>query len=254
MKKITLLGFLLPIFFSTNLFGQISAPELSFGILYSRTKTIFPADQESRWRRGQWLSISNTYKIRKWFHIETGLTYQERIPLEVLEFRSGTPYQNGGTSGVSLIWPSNKQSPNFNQEYFTAFPNFKYLGLELIPSITMGQKLSITIGAGLFGAILLNRDETTVTKEKLGSQAVPLANRLDALDPISYHKTDFGWIPRIKIQYQLWERAKIGIQVKSYQSLVRLNDTYVYRDLAQNIRWIAFAGGLSLQYELGKIE
>jgi len=186
--------------------------------------------------------------------VDLGLTYQERIPLEVLPFPlGGVP---AGVTGQFVLrkYPTNPQNELFTTGNYLRIPNFKYLTLETIPSITFGKKLSFSLGVGLFGSVLLNRTQMTITREDLPAAAPlfgPPRNIGDA--PVLYHKYDAGWIPKVEIQYQLSEKLKLGVQAKSYQSFVRLNDTFVSpRNLYRNMKWVSFAGGVSVQYTFGK--
>lgn len=249
MEKSNLLVTILLIAFCLPISAQVFSPEISSGILYAETKTLFPNTLESTWRRAGWLTVSNTFKVKKGFAIEMGLTYQERIPLEEFHFTSQNPSISGGSSGVLIgNWPTNPQNIGFNEEDWIRFPNFKYLGLEVIPSISFGKIWSITIGSGFYGNFLLNREETTVTPDHLGTRRADFGNLLDNVADIQYNNMEFGVIPKVSLRYQVSPRIQLGIHLKSYQSLTRLNDTNIQRNLELNLRWVAYAGGLSIKY------
>ena len=252
IMKIKQLLFFTFILFNTTIFAQNSTPEFSFGILNADIKTIhFDWSEGNTWRRGFWVTLKQNQKVCKWFGVSTGLTYQERIPLEVFSFNWGL---NEGFPGVSTRytfgkWPNNPQNKMFNKDTYVRFPNFRYINLEVIPNITIGNDFSITIGIGLFGGLLLNRDATTVTKDDLPETLHIFFDPPQNLyGEFTYHRYDFGWIPQLNIDYQINDKFKIGILFKSYQSLIRLNDNFVDKDLVFNMRWIAHAYGLNIQY------
>jgi len=254
VRLITSLGFIL-IGANINLSAQSLSPKASFGLSYTNFKAPMSVWETGRvWRRGFWGTIETNPRITKWLSIDLGLTYQERMPLEVLPFPlAGVP---AGVSGqfVLMKFPTNPQNELFDTGNYLRIPNFKYLTLEAIPSVTFGKKLSVSLGVGLFGSILLNRTQMTITREDLPAAAPffgPPRNIGDA--PVLYHRYDAGWIPRGEVQYRLSEKLSLGVVVKSYQSFVRLNDTFVDPyNLSFNMRWEAYAYGLSVQYHLGR--
>ena len=179
------------------------------------------------------------------------------MPLEVFSFHWG-----GGDSGQPNLsgvllkftfeeWPSSPQNEKFDPDIYVRIPNFKYLNLEVVPNITLGNTFSITIGAGLFGGVLLNREATTVTKEDLPHAAFFFEpTSYNVRGEVTYHRYDSGLIPKAAISYKINDKIKVGLQFKSYHSFIRLNDTFVTENaLGLNMRWIAHAGGLSMQYK-----
>ena len=235
-----------------NLSAQKKVPEISFGILYADIKTLDQNwDRGNTWRRGIWVTLEESHKVYKWFNLDTGITYQERIPLEVLTFNWGLP-SSLGTTGRFVFgnYPTNPQNEIFTTGNYLRIPNFKYLNIEIIPKIIIGNIFSFTFGAGIFGGLLLNKQATTVTKEDL-----PFAQELFGPPhyingEVTYQRYDCGWIPKAAIAYKINDKIKVGLQFKSYHSFIRLNDTFVRkRALALNMRWVAHAGGLSLQYK-----
>ncbi len=188
---------------------------------------------------GFWTTAGVDFKLRKHIAIETNLTYQERKPLEVFPFE-----------GIGFWkYPTSKQSPGYRPE-FPIFPNFKYLHLELVPVFENGHKLKTQIGVGFFYGVLINRDETT-----RGQSDFPLEQ--DFFGPpfythgeIFYHRQDYGFLPKASLTYQVNSRLGIGINVKSYQSIVRLNDTNIYSSLPWNARWSAVFGGVECMVKL----
>jgi len=246
--------------FSINLSAQINAPEIATGILYADIKTRDEVWKRGRaWRRGSWISLHSTHQFsKKWLCLDVGMTYQERNPLEVFSFGLGDSSMqvSGVTSRFSLVeYPTSPQNELFNTDEYIRFPNFKYLNMELIPNITLGKPVSFTIGIGLFGGILLNKKQTTFTKEDFPKVIELFSSPRNVNGEIRYHKYDYGWMPKIVIRYSISNNIKLGLHLKSYQSLSRLNDTFVNtKTMAFNMRWQAFAGGLSLQYSFKKLK
>ena len=258
MKKKLLKSIILLIltFIFINIHAQKNVPEISFGILNANIKTfIVDWNRGSAWRKGAWVSLNQNHKIYKWLHLDTGLTYQERMPLEVFTFHWGWGLGEG-VSGVSARftygkWPTNPQNEKFDSDdRYVRFPNFKYLNVEMVPNITIGNTFSFTIGAGLFGGVLLNRKENTITKEYFPTAASDFGPPNNVNGEVTYHRYDSGFMPKVAINYKINDKIKVGLQFKSYHSFIRLNDTFVTeRNLALNMRWIAHAGGLSMQYK-----
>jgi len=244
---------LIILFFSLNLFAQKKS-EISFGILYADILSVTSALTDGNtWRRGFWVTYQQSHSLNKnkWLFLDTGLTYQERIPLEVLRFPFGNP--NNGNEGAASFYfseyPTNPQHKLFNDNY-KRLTNFKYLTLEIIPQVVLESKNNwkFKAGAGIFGSILLNRDQTTVTKDDLPNEEFFFGPPFNVYGEVIYTKYDYGWIPKIGADYWLNEKMKLGVVFKSYHSVVRLNDTFIDPVLVWNMKWIAIAGGVSFQY------
>jgi len=179
-----------------------------------------------------------------------GLSYQERMPLEVFQFPKAGGLTSVAESVIFAKFPSNPQNELFDTGNYLRIPNFKYLTLEAIPSVTFGKKLSVSLGVGLFGSILLNRTQMAITKEDLPA-VEPLFDVKNIVNtPVLYNRFDAGWMPKINMQYAFSQRFSLGLQFKSYQSFVRLNDTFVTP--FSIMKWKAYAYGLSVQYHLGR--
>ena len=250
-KSITLL---IVTFIFTNLSAQKNTPELSFGILYADIKSVIVSYNEgnNKWRRGAWVSLNQNFQLHKWLYLDTGITYQERSPLEVFPFKWGA---NEGINGVSSRfifgqWPTSPQHRLFDSNKYVRFPNFKYLNIEIVPNITIGNNFSITIGVGLFGGVLLNRKATTFTRKDFPALDVVFDPPNNVHGEVTYHRYDCGFMPKAAIAYKINHKIKVGLQFKSYHSFIRLNDTFVAnKNLHWNMKWIAHAGGLSIQYK-----
>lgn len=238
------------IIFNITIFAQNSSPELSFGIVNSGIKTIHWDWQEgNNFRKGFWVTLKQNNRVSKWFGVSTGLTYQERIPLEVFSFNYSLTIPGISTRYTFAQWPSNPQNRLFDKEIYVRFPNFKYLNIEVIPNVKIGSTFSITIGAGIFGGLLLNKKSTTVTIEDLPSLQGFIGPPNNVIyGEFEHHRYDFGWIPQLNIDYQINNKISLGILFKSYQSLVRLNDSFIDPQLVFNMRWVAYAYGLNIQY------
>lgn len=234
--------------------AQKILPKISFGLLYADVKTRVQSwDEGNPFRRGAWITLEQNNKLYKWLHLDFGITYQERTPLEALPFaRRNSSTETSGIANIVTLgfYPTNPQNDLFHNSTleYTRFPNFKYLNLEVIPNITLGKTFSVTIGTGLFAGILLNKKNTTVTKEDLPNEKI-FFDEGHIHGEVLYHKYDYGWIPKIVLTYQINEKINLGILFKTYQSISRLNDTFIFEQKSLNMRWIAHAGGLSFQYK-----
>ena len=235
--------------------AQPYAPSISSGIVVS---DIASKDKNysdgNTWKKGYWISFRNPILKKKWFFVDTGLTYQERKALEVFALPFGE--NNTATGSTTNMWifsqyPTSPQSEGFythGNEYIH-LPNFKYLYLEIVPKVIFGNKIRCEVGVGLFNGILLNRRRLFFGREDFPNFDDFFEPPFNVFGEVRYHRYDFGWIPEIKGSYALSEKLRLGIIAKSHQSLVRLNDTFVAPALALNMRWSAFSGGLLLEYQ-----
>lgn len=235
--------------------AQFSPPKLSLGIQYSDILSITTDYAEGNaWKRGVWGTLGTEYKILPWLAVEGNITYQERKPLEVFVFRSRDSTGTAGEGHYKWVFakhPTSPQSKLFNNSFYKyiVFPNFKYLDLEVIPVFKFGKKVEWSVGVGIFVGILLNRDQLIFGKEYFPSEQFFFGPPFYVYGTVSYHRYDYGWIPKISCAYPINPKTKIGITFKSYQSRVRLNDNFAYSTLVWNIRWTSFLGGLDIQYK-----
>ncbi len=256
MKIIILLLFLMTAL-SLDTFAQFFPPKLSFGIQYSDILSISETYTDGNtWKRGIWGSIGTDYKIFKWVTVQGNITYQERKPLEVFSFPWGdsTMSREGAFQWTFSKYPTSPQSKQFSDPdglRFIQFPNFKYLGIEIIPLFQFGKKVEWSVGVGLFSSILLNRDLLVFGKEYFPHQQFAFGPPFYVYGTVSYHRYDYGWMPKISCIYPINAKTKIGLSVKSYQSRVRLNDNFAHSrsSLVYDMRWTAFLAGLDVQYK-----
>ena len=256
MKTTIPLIFLLMVL-SREAFAQFSPPKLSLGIQYSDVLSSYEAYTEGNtWKRGVWTSVGTDYKILKWLAVEGNITYQERKPLEVFAFPWGDSTMSGEGYAIWIFseYPTSPQSKHFRDPdglRFIQFPNFKYLGLEIIPLFRFGKRVEWSFGVGLFGSILLNRDLLRFGKEHFPFQQIFFGPPFYVYGTVSYHRYDYGWIPKISCAYPLNTKTKIGLSFKSYQSRVRLNDNFAHgrTSLGFDMRWTAFLTGIDIQYK-----
>ena len=257
MKVVTLIIFFL-VASSLGAFAQFSPPKLSLGIQYSDILSVKESYTDGNtWKRGVWGTLGTDYKILKWLAIEGNITYQERKPLEVFTFPWGDSTSMGKEGNFTLTfseYPTSPQSKKFREPgglRFTQFPNFKYLNIEIIPLFRFGRRIEWSVGVGLFGGILLNRNLLIFGKEHFVHQQFFFGPPFYASGTVSYHRYDYGWIPKISCAYPLNAKTKIGVSVKSYQSRVRLNDNFAHgrTSLGFDMRWTAFLAGIDVQYK-----
>lgn len=229
-------------------------PKIAFGVTYSNVTSQRPAYEDiNPFRRGWWATLEEDIEIRERFFIDIGLTYQERVHLEYFEFQ-GEP-QVGVPFFTSFVdYPSNPQNEFFNELYngekFVHFPNFNYLHIETVPNISIGNKVKLSVGVGLFGGILINRNE--VTRETSDFVFPKEFFEINGINHgIEYYRYDLGWIPKVDFQYAINEKSSVGVQLKSYHSLLRLNDTLVDTTVRVfNLFWVAYSGGITFQYRI----
>ena len=257
MKVNILLIFSLTVL-SLDVSAQFSPLKLSLGIQYS---DILSHDIDytngNAWKRGVWGGMGTDYKILNWLAIEGNIAYQERKPLEVFSFPWGDSTGMGKEGYLTLTflaYPTSPQSKKFHEPgglRFIQFPNFKYLDVEIIPVFTFGEKIGWSVGVGLFGGILLNRNLLIFGKEHFTYQQYLFDAPFYASGTVSYHRYDYGWIPKLSCTYPLNKKTKIGVTLKSYQSRVRLNDNFAHSrsSLYADMRWTAFLAGIDMQYK-----
>ena len=256
--RISILCIFLLTALSHEAFAQFSFPKLSVGIQYSDILSAKAGyTNGNTWKRGVWTSIGTDYKILKWLAIEGNITYQERKPLEVFVFPWGDSMginREGYAKWIFSKYPTSPQSKTFREPggyRFIQFPNFKYAGLEIIPVFKFGRRVEWSVGVGLFGSILLNRNLLIFGKEYFPHEQFFFGPPFYVYGTVSYHRYDYGWIPKISCAYPLNTKTKIGVSFKSYQSRVRLNDNFAHgrTSLGFDMRWTAFLAGIDMQYK-----
>lgn len=238
---------------SSSIFGQtFNNIRISSGISYANVTSKSPVNEGvNPFRYGVWTSLGGNLKFKKFrhfnFNLDLGLTYQERMPLEFFTFEAGT--QIGVPTFIHIQdYASHPQHKFHEVSGFDRFPNFKYLHIEAVPNITFGKKLKTSVGIGLFGGRLINKNEVTRKPSDFGE----LENYLtqSTTGNVEYTGFDFGWQPKVSCMYQINEKLNLGVEAKSYHSLVRMNDTDVNTERVFNLFWVAYTGGIILQYEL----
>lgn len=238
---------------SSNVFGQtLNNIHLSSGVLYANVTSKSPANQGlNPFRYGAWASLGSNLHLKKFkyfdLNLDLGLTYQERMPLEFFTFELNP---QAGTASFLHIqdYASHPQHEFHEISGFMRFPNFKYLHIEAVPNITFGKKLKTSIGIGLFGGILVNKKKSTRKPSDFGDRESHLIQR-GVTGNIEYTSFDFGWQPKLSCIYPISEKFSLGIEAKSYHSLVRMNDTAVSDERVFNFFWLAYSGGILLVYQ-----
>jgi hypothetical protein len=240
------------IFYSSNIFGQkLNNVHLSSGVLYANVTSKSPANEGlNPFRYGAWVSLGSNLQFKEFryfnFNLDLGLTYQERMPLEFFTFEAGT--QVGVPTFIQIQdYASHPQHQFHEVSGFDRFPNFKYLHIEAVPNISFGKTLKTSIGVGLFSGILINKNETIREPSDFGELEDYLSQ--STTGSVEYTRFDFGWQPKISCMYQISEKFSLGVEAKSYHSLVRMNDTAVNSERVFNFFWVAYAGGITLQYQ-----
>lgn len=249
--KALLLIFFISFFHFGN--AQSLPVSISSGLSYATVRSLaieWRGDMKHPWRRGGWVSVDGELISKRHFHLDGAITYQERVALETFPFNTG----DIGATGVWVFakWPSNPQNEFFSLGGFERFPNFKYLHIELVPSIPLlDRKLYISVGIGGFAGRLLNKEETTITSKNFPGFEGVFESR-EITHDIEYTGNDVGWIPKINIHYRISDSVKIGLVAKSYQSLYRLNDSRVFEPKfrERNVRWSVLLAGVNFIYDL----
>ena len=254
--KIIFIGLLMVMSF--NIWGQsLSNIHISSGVLYASVISKSPLYEDvNPFRYNAWASLGSDFKLIKNkyfdFNLELDLTYQERTALEFFTFEK--PSQVGVPSYIEFReYPSNPQNEFYQNFNFPRFPNFNYMYLECTPTIIFGNKLKTSIGIGLFSGVLINKNEVTrepsdfIEHEDYLLQSGVTGN-------IEYRRFDFGWQPKISCMYQINEKFSLGVEAKSYHSLVRMNNTTVNSERVFNFFWVAYTGGVILKYQLNPIK
>lgn len=227
---------------------QLDNVRISTGITYANSTSQRPVHEDiNPFRYGFWVAANHNLSLKKWLSLDLGITYQERMAMEFFDF-TGIPDRSAGTHILIRDYPSNPQHDFFRIRDLQAFPNFKYLHFEAIPTINFGKKIKTSIGIGVFTGVLLNKNKTTKTPDDF-PEFRDAFEQLNVRGIVQYNRFDAGWIPKISCLYYFTENIGMGIELKSYHSLVRMNDNLVDDNYAFNFFWIAYSGGFSLNYE-----
>lgn len=235
---------------SFNLFAQFSNVNFSTGLLYSNIKGEDGNMMEgyNKPKRGIHISLGTEYKVSKSLGIELSISYQERKALEVFAF----PTEEGlGSAAIIAGYPTSQQSQIFDTNFYKQFPNFKYLNVEFIPTFEVGEKVKLRFGVGFFMGKLLNVDELVFTKEDFPSFNFYFDTPFDAYGETHYRSYDYGFVPKIAIDYMLSSKMGVGFYSKMYLSRTLLDDTFnAPMERRFNYKWRALFGGVKLQYQL----
>jgi hypothetical protein len=197
---------------------------------------------QNTWKYGPVFELGTALAVRKWFSLESSLSYRERKALEIYSFPSERE-----SRWVFVQYPSSPQSPKFNSTDYKHLPNFKYLQLCITPTVLVGHKVRLAAGIGFFGGLLLNRADKQVTKEDLPLIKDFFQAPFYAYGSVNYNLYDFGFAPRVQVEFPIAARRWIGFTFSSQHSISRLNNDFVRPGLYSrfNIFWLAFEGGVS---------
>lgn len=243
MKKFILITFLTIALLNLSS-AQSQSLTFSSGFLSSDFKSeIYLFNEQNAPKFGFWSTVGFKAPIWRWVKVESNVTYQQRKPLEVF------PFCTPGGYFVFIGYPTSKQSKEYRPE-FPIFPDFKYLHLELIPTVEFGNRLKIAFGAGGFYGVLLNSAEVKRDKYDFPLEESTFHAPWNAYGEILYHKLDYGILPKIGVSFKLNEHLSLGLVGKAYFSKIRLNDTHVFPVLPLNQRWVAYLCGVEANYFL----
>jgi hypothetical protein len=204
---------------------------------------------------GFYANIHTNYPVFKFLSIEGGITYQERLPLEIYWFPIGDPNAPPGVAQRQYFTsvPTSPQSKNWNPDEFKRLPNFKYLYAEFIPTATFGKKIRFSAGFGIFYGYLLNHKSLVFTKEDFPVFASFFKPPFYVYGQDSYLKDDFGWLPSVSFSIPLSKQLAITSQFKGYISQIALKtptQTKSKFSRPLNINWVAISCGIGLSYKL----
>lgn len=199
---------------------------------------------------GFYANIGTSYKIWKWVSIEGNLTYQERWPLEVFNFDGDRSF----AVNTLYLWPTSPQSNLWDPDIYSRFPNFKYLHLDVIPMVSFGKKLNLSVGIGIFYGRLLNKNKLVFSRKDFPASDYFFEEPFNASGEIRYTANDVGWIPTFSMNYPVCNRLRLGISMKAYVSEYALREKRSYPSAwgrTYNATWMVFTGGVEVRYVLG---
>ncbi|WP_235298471.1 hypothetical protein [Portibacter marinus] len=205
-------------------------------------------NESSIFRHSFLASVDLHRKVYDFVDISLFLSYQERTPLEIIVYQQVNSTGNV-TATVLSKWPTNPQNMLFeNSLYGIPFPRFKYFHVHLIPMLKVGSRLKVKLGVGPFLGVLLNRKQTTVTKELFDPSIHSLFDGILSEDIMTFTKYDAGILPKVHISYGFTKKITFALQCSYYMSLRRLNDTFVNRKefTSRNMKWRALYTGLAI--------
>lgn len=252
---------------SVNLYSQWLDPKISVGLLSSdiHEPHIIRKIEKSHNvnnnapKIGFYTTLSSGVRLYRRLHLELGLTYQERLPLEKFTF-SDKSSPTGIIFPFSFAgYPTSPQSKLWNEAIYLRFPNFKYAHFELIPTFSFGRKrLKMDLGAGVFYGYLLNYRTLQFSTKDFPAFAFLFrpVGPFNVVGIDSYNQHDVGWIPKVSISYKLSNRYALGISAKSYISQYSLKSREVHDGLVSkwkrddNTTWLVYAAGIDFTYDL----
>jgi len=247
--------------YQLTLIGQFKEINISTGVVHSDLHGSsleilgeqLAGKDLNRGKIGFYTAVGASYNIWKWISINGSLTYQERWPLEIFRLNGNSNF------GVHTLggWPSSPQSDLWDPSIYPRFPNFKYLHLDIIPTVSFGKKLNISVGVGIFYGHLLNKNKLVFGRKDFPSVDWIFEEPFNVSGEVKYTKHDIGWIPTFNMNYPISSRLKLGISMKAYISQYALNENRYFPSAwgrRNNATWMVFTGGIELRYVLKRKE
>lgn len=240
--------------------AQFNSIAITTGAVYSDIQVSLQDQKSPEIKNGNdgkigfYANLNTNYRLCKILSIEGGITYQERLPLEIYSFPIGDPDLPPEVTGRHYFTevPTSSQSDNWNPIEFNRLPNFQYLYAEVIPMATFGKKVKFSVGLGIFYGYLLNHKSLVFNRQDFPALDFLFNPPFYVYGEDSYFKNDLGWLPNFSFSIPLSKRLSISSSLKSYISQIALKtstqtDNKFHRP--SNTNWMAVLFGVGLKYD-----
>jgi len=225
----------------------------SSGILYSDiTSWDEVITDANSGKYGYYLSIGYQQRVWKYLHLKSRGNYFSKKPLEVFVFGSNPDIGIGALHIFGEI-PTSKQSDDFEPKTYKILNNFKYLGIDIMPTVSIKGKIIFDVGIGFFYRRLVNPEEVIVKREDLPVFDFFFEPPFSVTGEVLYGKNEWGWTSSTSILLPINNKISIGLEGNFYHSFRGMHDD-PYPAVLGNPKWLVINGGLSVQYSFRKRE
>lgn len=184
-------------------------------------------------------------------HLNAKGTFFNKKPLEVFAFDSPA---FGGIPNIYTLTkvPTSKQSKDFDDSVYKVLNDFKYLGIDLIPTFSIKRKIRFDVGIGFFYKRLINSEEVIVRRDDLPVFDFLFEPPFYVFGEVHYGKNEWGWLSNMSISLPISDTVSIGLEWSVNSYFNGMHPQPYPKDAIDNPKWIVFTSGLNVQYSFKK--
>ncbi len=175
-------------------------------------------------------------------HLNAKGTFFNKKPLEVFAFDSNPDV------GIAALYtfgkvPTSKQSENFDANEYKILNDFKYLGIDVVPTFSIKRKFKIDIGVGFFFRRLINPEEVVVRREDIPFFDAFFEPPFSVSGEVRYDENEWGWTLDTSISLPINGKMSIGLEGSFYHYFGGMHDA-PYSIPLGNRKWVVFTSGI----------